>query len=221
MKIVFLDRDGVINKFPGNGKYVTKLKEFRFVPGALDALRILTEEGYSIFVISNQAGVAKGIYSKKKLDHINRNMIRDVKAMGGNIKRTFYCTHFSHAGCDCRKPEIGSIRKALWSMNKTIRSAQKAFFVGDTESDIQAGHNAGCATIFVLSGREDRRHMRGWAVKPDFIARDLLEATDIINERNLARSRKRKRRVLTIKSVLKNTATKKKSASHKKKTLRK
>jgi len=208
MKVVFLDRDGVINQFPGNGKYVTKVKEFHFVPGALDAVRALTNEGYSIFVISNQAGVAKGIYTKKKLEHITRNMLRDVRATGGRIKKVFYCTHFSHAGCECRKPEIGSIRKALGSMNKTIRSAQKAFFVGDTESDIQAGHNAGCKTIFVLSGREDRRHMRGWQVMPDFIASDLLEATDIINERNLARSRKRTRRVVTAKSVRKRSVKK-------------
>lgn len=211
MKVLFLDRDGVINKFPGNGKYVTKLNEFHFVPGSLDALRILTNEGYSIFVISNQAGVAKGVYSSRKLEHINRNMLRDVRAMGGRIKKTFYCMHFSHAGCECRKPQIGSIRKALVTMNKTIRSAQKAFFVGDTESDILAGHNAGCATIFVLSGREDRRHMRGWKIKPDFIARDLLGATDIINERNLARSRRRKRRALTIKSTRKRSAKKKTS----------
>lgn len=196
MKLVFLDRDGVINEFPGNGKYVTTWKDFHFVPGALDALRVLTQEGYSVFVISNQAGVAKGIYSKKKLWLITRNMLRDVRATGGRIKKVFYCTHFSHAGCDCRKPEIGSIRRALQSMNKNIRTAQRAFFVGDTESDIQAGHNAGCETIFALSGREDRRHMRGWKVKPNHIARDLLEAVDIINERNMRRSRGRKRRVL-------------------------
>jgi len=209
MKILFLDRDGVINAFPGNGKYVTKLNEFRFVPGSLDALRILTDEGYSIFVISNQAGVAKGVYSSKKLEHINRNMLRDVKAMGGRIKKTFYCMHFSHADCQCRKPRIGSIRRALGIMNKTIRSASKAFFVGDTESDILAGHNAGCTTIFVLSGREDRRHMKGWNIKPDFIARDLLGATDIINERNLARSQRRKRRALKIKTTRKHSAKKK------------
>jgi len=210
MKVVFLDRDGVINKFPGNGKYVTKLKEFSFVPGALDALRILTKEGYSIFVVSNQAGVAKRIYSQKKLDLINDKMLKGVRATGGRIKKTFYCTHFSHSGCDCRKPEIGSIKKALQSMNKTIRAASKAFFVGDTESDILAGHNAGCTTIFVLSGREDRRHMRGWTVKPDYIASDLLEATDIINERNLARSRKRKRRVIRVRSARSKKAVKKK-----------
>ena len=208
MKVVFLDRDGVINEFPGNGKYVTKLKEFHFVPGSLDALRILTREGYSIYIVSNQAGVAKGIYSKQKLDHITRNMLRDVKNVGGKIKKVFYCTHFSHAGCECRKPEIGAIRKAFELANKTIHSAQKAFFVGDTESDILTGHNAGCTTIFVLSGREDLRHMRGWEIKPDYVARDLLEATDIINERNLLRSRRRKRRALTVKSVCKRSAKK-------------
>lgn len=187
MKVVFLDRDGVINEFPGNGNYVTKLKDFHFLPGALEALRTLTEEDYTIFVISNQAGVSKGVYTKGKLNHITRNMLSEIRKSGGRIRRVFYCTHRSDDGCDCRKPEIGSVRKALESMNKSIRAAQKAFFVGDTESDILAGHNAGCKTIFVLSGREDRRHMRGWGVQPDFIAQDLPEATEIICRNHLTR----------------------------------
>lgn len=180
MKVVFLDRDGVINEFPGNGKYVTKLKEFHFIPGSVDALRDLTEHGFSIFVISNQAGVAKGIYSYNKLQHITRNMLIHVRANGARIRRVFYCTHRSDHGCDCRKPGIGLVRKSLEMMGKTISAAKRAFFVGDTESDILAGHNAGCKTIFVLSGREDRRHMRGWTVQPDFIAENLQEATAII-----------------------------------------
>ncbi len=196
MKVVFLDRDGVINEFPGNGKYVTKVKDFHFVPGALDGIRILTQEGYTIFIISNQAGVGKGVYTKAKLQHITRNMLRDIRKYGGKIKKAFYCLHRSDQGCKCRKPEIGSIKKGLELMNKSIRSAQKAFFVGDTESDIRAGHNAGCTTIFVLSGREDRRYMRKWEVKPDHIAQDLLDAVDIINHRNLIRSRLRRRREL-------------------------
>ena len=180
MKVIFLDRDGVINEFPGNGNYVTKLKDFHFIPGALEALKIFHREGYAVFVVSNQAGVGKGIYSRQKLNHITRNMIKEVKKNGGRIKKVFYCVHCSADGCQCRKPEIGSVRRALNLMNKTIRQAPKAFFVGDTEVDILAGHNAGCKTIFVLSGREDRRHMRGWQTKPDFIARDLLEASRII-----------------------------------------
>ncbi len=180
MKIVFLDRDGVINQFPGNGNYVTKVKEFHFIPGSLEAIRLLTESDFKIFVISNQAGVGKGIYSKAKLQHITRNMLGEVKKSGGKIYKAFYCTHRSDDGCDCRKPAIGSVKKALELMNKKIHLAKKVFFVGDTESDILAGHNAGCKTIFVLSGREDRRHMRSWKVEPDYIAKDLFEATRII-----------------------------------------
>lgn len=182
MKLVFLDRDGVINEFPGNGKYVTKLKEFHFIPGTLDALRILTLEGFKIFVISNQAGVSKGIYTKQKLQHITRRMLEEIRLVGGKINKVFYCTHRSDAGCDCRKPGIGLVRRALESMDKRIHMAQKTFFVGDTESDIQAGHNAGCKTIFALSGREDRRYMRGWKFQPDYVVKDLLEATLIITQ---------------------------------------
>lgn len=182
MKVVFLDRDGVINEFPGNGNYVTRVKDFHLIPGALEGLRILTESGYTIFVVSNQAGVGKGVYSRDKLNRINRNMIKEVKKAGGKIKKVFYCTHRADAGCGCRKPGIDSVRKALESMNKSIRSAKKAFFVGDTGIDIKAGHNAGCKTIFVLSGREDRRYMRKWDVKPDYIVKDLVAAAKVIDK---------------------------------------
>lgn len=184
MKLVFLDRDGVINKFPGNGNYVTKIKDFHFLPGVFEALKILTDEGYKIFVVSNQAGVGKGIYSREKLQQITYKMLAEIKRHGGKIQKVFYCTHRSDHGCDCRKPAIGSVRRALALMDKRIHHAKKAFFVGDTESDILAGHNAGCKTIFVLSGREDRRHMRSWEAKPDYVAKDLLEATGIIQSGN-------------------------------------
>ncbi len=194
MKLVFLDRDGVINQFPGNGNYVTKIKEFHFIPGALAAIKELTDKKFYIFVISNQAGVGKGVYSLDKLKRINAHMIKHVERAGGKIRKSFYCTHRSDAGCDCRKPGIGLLKKALKSLNKTISHAQKAFFVGDTEGDIKTGHNAGCKTIFVLSGREDRRYMRKWTVKPDFIARDLTEAVEIINNEHLRHSRNSRRR---------------------------
>lgn len=180
MKMVFLDRDGVINEFPGNGNYVTKIKDFHFIPGVLKALRILHDHGFSVFIISNQGGVGKGIYSQQKLNHITRKMLKTIHENGGRIKKVFYCIHPSSYGCECRKPEIGSVRKALGSVNKTLHIVKKAFFVGDTETDILAGYNAGCKTVFVLSGREDRRHMRGWNVRPDYIAKDLLEATKTI-----------------------------------------
>ena len=191
MKIVFLDRDGVINRFPGNGNYVTKLKDFHFLPGSLDAIRILTEMDFTIFVISNQAGVARGFYTKEKLKAINKYMLKEVRKAGGKIKKVYYCTHSSDAGCDCRKPNIGNLRKALSSVNRTIRYSQTKFFVGDTKSDILTGHRAGCNTILVLSGRASRRNVRWWGVKPDFIVKDLFEATKIIADRKLIASVKR------------------------------
>jgi len=107
-------------------------------------------------------------------------MLRHVRKFGGRIKKVFYCTHASSHNCDCRKPKIGSIKEALQSVNKTIRHAKKFFFIGDTRIDIEAGKNAGCQTILVLSGRDTRRDVKGWKKKPDYIAKNLLEATGIV-----------------------------------------
>jgi len=193
-RIVFLDRDGVINEFPGNGNYVTKIKDFHFISGSLEALRILTQTRWTIFIVSNQAGVGKGIYSRQKLKQITNYMLKHVKKHGAKIKRIFYCTHKTHDGCWCRKPGIGSVIKALQLLNQTMRGVEDAYFVGDTKVDIQAGHNAGCKTIFVLSGRDTRRDIRKWDRKPDYVAKNLLEATKIINNENSHRLRLRWRR---------------------------
>ncbi len=180
MKVVFLDRDGVINRFPGYGRYVTKVKDFHILPGVVEAIRRLTEAGCAIFVVSNQAGVAKGVYSKEKLERINRNMLDAVKKGGGRIRRVYYCTHRSDDGCECRKPGIGSINRAIRTIRSRSHKIQEKFFVGDTQSDILAGRKAGCRTIFVLSGKDSRRDLKQWTVRPDYTARTLLEATRVI-----------------------------------------
>ena len=174
----------MINEFPGNGNYVTQVKDFHFVPGALEALRILTQAGFTMFVVSNQAGVGKGIYSKDKLARITKRMLTAVKKTGGKIKKVFYCTHRTDHGCDCRKPEIGSLVRAMKTVNKSMKYLQHAYFVGDTKVDMQAGQNAGCKTIFVLSGRDQRRDIKKWNLKPDYIVKNLLAATKIINHEN-------------------------------------
>jgi D-glycero-D-manno-heptose 1,7-bisphosphate phosphatase len=180
LKFVFLDRDGVINEFPGNGNYVTKVKNFRFIPGSLEAIRNLTEAGYTIFVISNQAGVGKGVYTQNKLDRITRKLHKGVEEAHGKIKEVFYCTHRSDAECDCRKPGIGNIEKAVRSVRQPIDAAAGSYFVGDTKSDILTGFNAKLKTIFVLTGRCTKEQVKDWGIKPDYIVADLLEATRII-----------------------------------------
>ena len=194
MKIIFLDRDGVINRFPGLGDYVTKVKNFHFIPGSLTALRLLTKKGYKIFIISNQAGVTRGVYSKAKLEQINSYMLRNVRKTGGKITKAYYCIHTPDQNCECRKPKIGSIREALIKLNKTIYLARKTFFVGDTEADIKAGDHAGCKTILVLSGKDTKKDAQTWPVKPDFIAKNLLEAAGIVTNENSRHPRLRRRR---------------------------
>lgn len=180
MKVVFLDRDGVINVFPGNGNYVTKVKDFALIPGSVESIAALSKAGYTIFVVSNQAGVAKGLYSRYKLNKIHQTMMQKVREAGGKIKKAYYCTHLSTAGCRCRKPNTGSIKKGLSSINKTMRWAEHAYFVGDDKVDIEAGKNAGCKTILVLSGRTRLKDLRKWDVPPDYVSKDLKDATQII-----------------------------------------
>lgn len=184
MKIIFLDRDGVINRFPGHGNYVTRIKDFRFLPGSLRAIKHLTHSGYKIFVVSNQAGVSRGTYTQKKLDQITRHMLKHVRKSGGKIEKIFYCTHTPDAGCDCRKPNIGSIKKAFQWMRQPLKSAPKTFFIGDARSDIETGKKVGCKTILVLSGRETRRGIASWSVKPDYVAKNLFEAIKVVQSQN-------------------------------------
>jgi len=180
MKIVFLDRDGVINRFPGNGGYVTKIKDFHFLPGSLKSVNILTQKGFKIFVVSNQAGVNRGIYSQKKLDQITNHMMKHVTKAGGKIRQVFYCIHTPDENCDCRKPRIGSLQRAFKLVGVKPKGPHQSFFVGDAKMDIEAGSAAGCTTILVLSGKESRQSIRNWTTQPDFIARDLLAATKIM-----------------------------------------
>lgn len=173
MKVIFLDRDGVINKDPGVGDYVKSWKEFEFMPEAIDAIKLLNERGYEIFVISNQAGVAKGLYSQEALDDITANMLKEIKSRGGKIRSVFYCIHASDAGCDCRKPNTGLIKNAVKGLDVDFK---KAYFIGDSRLDVGAGRNMGCKTILLLTGKEDPCDVKNWKHKPDFIKNNLMEA---------------------------------------------
>jgi histidinol-phosphate phosphatase family protein len=181
-RIIFLDRDGVINQDPGGGGYVTSWKEFKFLPGSLEALKKLAQAGYAIVVISNQAGVGKGIYSKEALDEITAKMLEAVEKAGGKIKAAYYCIHKKEDNCPCRKPKAGLISQATKGIKVNFA---ESFFVGDTERDIIVGKTVGCKTIFVLSGLAKLEEL---SVKPDFVAKDLLESVEkIILKRELGR----------------------------------
>jgi len=174
MKIIFLDRDGVINRDPGFGGYVASWNEFEFLPGALEALKRLNQAEYEVIVISNQAGVAKGLYTQEDLDNITKNMLKAVKKVGGKIRSVYYCPHRDEDNCDCRKPKTGLFSQAVEGLRVNFPDT---YFVGDNRRDMLAGKAVGCKTIFVLSGNTKLEDLD---VKPNFIARDLLQAVDKI-----------------------------------------
>jgi D-glycero-D-manno-heptose 1,7-bisphosphate phosphatase len=144
-KFVLLDRDGVINRRIISG-YVTEWENFVFLPGALQALRLLNENRYQAIVVSNQAGVGKGLMTADDLDEITRRFIAEIEAHGGRILGVYYCTHRAEDGCECRKPKPGLLRRA--QAEHRFDTAE-TFLVGDTESDLLAAHAAGCPAIMV------------------------------------------------------------------------
>lgn len=180
MKVLFIDRDGVINEYPGDTRYVTSWGEFCFLPNTKSALRKLTKSGYKIFVVSNQAGVAKGIYSKEELDRITNNMLKELGASGVKITGVYYCIHRDEDNCSCRKPKAGLLKKALKDHDIPEDVLGNSFFVGDSIRDVQTGQSIGCKTILVFTGKEKAGNQTHWPVKPDFTAADLSEAVDII-----------------------------------------
>lgn len=179
-KVIFIDRDGVINKDPGGWtehSYVTKWEDFYFLPGSKGALKKLTDAGFEIILISNQAGVSKGYYTKEKLDDINENMLKGIKASGGKVKKTYYCLHKESDNCDCRKPKTGLFKQAEKELNI---KAQDSFFIGDGKMDVEAAEKMNLKSILVLSGKTNLEAMKIWDIKPDFIFDDLSEAVNFI-----------------------------------------
>jgi histidinol-phosphate phosphatase family protein len=182
MKVIFLDRDGVINKYPGDADYVKSWKEFKFLPRVKPALKRLSEAGFKIFIISNQAGVSKGVYSQEDLDSITSRMLKELKDSGIAIAGVNYCIHRDEDNCPCRKPKTGLIDLALLKFkDKGLNvNLDGSYFIGDTTRDIETGKKRGLKTILVFSGKEKLENKNHWPIHPDFTASDLFEATKII-----------------------------------------
>ncbi len=177
MRAIFLDRDGVINKYPGDRKYVTNWKEFRFLPRVKKAIAKLHQNKFKVFIISNQAGVGKGLFSREVLDVITRKMSEAIEKSRGKIDAVYYCTHRKEQNCSCRKPKVGLIRAVK---RNYVVDLKHSFFIGDTIRDVHTARAAGCQSILLLSGKEKLSNRRNWEACPDFIFKDLYAATEFI-----------------------------------------
>lgn len=141
-KCVFLDRDGVINK--ERGDYTYHVEDFHIIPGVVEAVKLLRSAGYLLIVITNQAGISKGIYTREQM-HTCHNKLH--QATGHAIDHIYYCPyHNLITNSLCRKPDTLMIEKAQAKFNIDL---SKSWFIGDTQRDIECGLKMGLQTIFI------------------------------------------------------------------------
>jgi D-glycero-D-manno-heptose 1,7-bisphosphate phosphatase len=140
---IFLDRDGVINKRVVGG-YVTSWSEFRFLDGIIPALRDLSRFKLPVIVVSNQAGVGKGLIGRAALRHITQRFVAQLARAGVRLAGVYYCPHTPDAGCRCRKPRPGLLLQAAreWRIDLS-----RCILIGDSPSDIEAASAAGSRSI--------------------------------------------------------------------------
>ncbi|MBU0700837.1 D-glycero-beta-D-manno-heptose 1,7-bisphosphate 7-phosphatase [bacterium] len=147
-RVVFLDRDGVINK-KLEGDYVKSYDEFIFLPGVIDAIKKIKQKGLLVIIITNQSGIGRGIMTEDDLASVHEQMLADLKKEGVTIDAIYHCPHLPDIGCDCRKPKDGLFKQALLDFNIDIKNS---WMIGDEQKDIDAGKKAGCKTYLLSKG---------------------------------------------------------------------
>jgi len=170
-KAVFLDRDGVLNlALVRDGKPYSpaNLDELQLAPGAAEALRELKALGFKLLVVTNQPEVARGNITREAVEEIHRKIAAELP-----VDEIFVCYHKDGDGCDCRKPKPGML---LAGARKYDVNLAESFMVGDRWRDVEAGQSAGCHTVFIDGGYEDRDPSR----PPDAHVHSLREAADWI-----------------------------------------
>ena len=177
-KVVFLDRDGVINQ--DSPAYIKDINEFHFIDGSIDAVRKLTVNGFSIIIITNQSAISRGMINLKTLTAIHKYMLAALNKQGGIIKDIFFCPHHPKQRCKCRKPLPGMIFQAKQKYNIDLRAS---YMVGDSAKDIECAVNAGCSyNILVKTGNYTKALSRlsEKNISPGYIAANLDKAANYI-----------------------------------------
>lgn len=173
-RIAFIDRDGTINI---EKNYVHRIEDFEWIPGSLEALQALTQAHILIYIITNQAGIAKGLYTEEDLKFLNQQLLEITQKAQIKIQDILYCPHHPQGSvkkysiaCDCRKPGSALIQKVL--EQEKLKPEQAVLF-GDKNTDIQAGQSLNITSYLVLTGYGLQEKEASTA---DFIAKDLQSA---------------------------------------------
>ncbi|MCK7504330.1 MAG: HAD family hydrolase [Desulfobacterales bacterium] len=180
---IFLDRDGTINDEVG---YLDSADKLRIIPAAFEAVRLINASGMKAVVITNQAGVAKGLFTEEFVRKINGQIQSALLAQGALIDRFYFCPHHPTEGidpyrliCDCRKPEPGLLHQAAADLNIDLA---RSYVIGDRLRDVETAHRAGAKGVLVMTGygqdlmQEAGPDQANELNQPDYVAQDILEA---------------------------------------------
>lgn len=176
MKLVILDRDGVINFDSDN--YIKTVDEWQPIPGSIEAIAALSKAGFDICVATNQSGLARGYFTPETLTAMHAKMTSLVTEAGGSITHIEHCPHGPDDGCNCRKPLPGMIDTILSKYPET--RAESVYVVGDSLRDLQAGVAAGCKALLVKTGKGERTLEKGGLPEGTAVCENLNSAVDII-----------------------------------------
>jgi len=174
-KFIILDRDGTIIKDEG---YVHKIEDLEFLSGAISGLKRFRDAGCRFIIITNQAGIARGIFTSGQLDIFQNELLKQLTAEGISIDKIYYCPHHPDitGPCQCRKPKTKLLEEAA---EKYGFSAEECIVIGDKDSDIELGLNFGSKTILIKNGQYEN------LVPPHFKARDLSHAFERLKKADL------------------------------------
>lgn len=150
-KILLIDRDGIINKKAPKGEYITSWDHFEWIPETFQAMKQLSDEGFNFIVITNQAGIARGMINANELNQIHSNMKEEFATAGVTILDIVVCPHHWNDNCSCRKPQPGML---FQSASEYLIRLDHAIFVGDDPRDCQTAYNAGCTSIFIGNSKD-------------------------------------------------------------------
>ncbi|HSQ05640.1 MAG TPA: D-glycero-beta-D-manno-heptose 1,7-bisphosphate 7-phosphatase [Burkholderiales bacterium] len=175
MKLVILDRDGVINY--DSAAYIKSPEEWRPIPGSLEAIARLNQAGYRVVVATNQSGVGRGLFEMATLNAIHEKMHRALAQFGARIDAVFFCPHAQDAECACRKPRAGLLEEIGRRLNQELRGVPA---IGDAQRDLEAAVAIGAKPILVLTGKGQKTRREGKLPPGTEVYANLAEAVDAI-----------------------------------------
>jgi D-glycero-D-manno-heptose 1,7-bisphosphate phosphatase len=171
MKLVILDRDGVINY--DSDHFIKNPDEWKPIPGSLEAIAELNQAGFRVALATNQSGISRGLFDMATLNAIHDKMHRALAQNGARIDALFYCPHAAEDNCDCRKPKPGM----LLDISRRFGTDMKGVpCVGDSLRDLQAGMSLGVQPMLVLTGKGKMTRASGGLPEGTLIFEDLAQA---------------------------------------------